>query len=214
MQVNKKWLLLAAPLLGALLVLGPLSGRNGSATSARGATPSDRATTESGGLRGSRTGSSPTAADQAGPDLWQIVSTTAGLLILAGVGLTWLSRVRGDRGGSGDAMVNLRQTLRLGQKSRLHAVQFDNRLLLLGETEHSVSLLREMDDPAIAADEREVLGRDDLDATIVGGAEPKDLVQRQAQRAVERAAAAGALTTDAIGDFKALLRRAKAGQVS
>jgi len=196
MKLDKKWLL-AAPALGALLVLGPLAQSRGTSTPTTGTAAAKAADPET----------PPAAADKVGsqavvlPEAWKVLSTLAGILILGGVGLVLLSRLRRDSGPASSAMVSLRQSLRLGAKARLHAVQFEGHLLLLGETEAGVTLLREVDDPQAKADEVEVIAREEV---ADGGAEPRDMgllhaarqmaARQQASRQLSSESAAAAAT--------------------
>ena len=189
MKLDPKWLI-AAPALGALLVLGPmLQGRLGS-------TEPDQSSTRTSaqpkaGPPKTKVGSEATSI----PDAWKVLTTMAGLLILGGVGIVALSRARKPRAqGGGEPLVALRQSLRLGPKSRLHAVQFDGHVLLLGEQDGSISMLREIEDPSAAADEAEILARDESP----DGAEPRDLALLQAARRM--AAAAASARPDRTGD--------------
>lgn len=178
MKVNAKWLI-AAPALGALLVLGPmvqsrLSGAPNTPSTAGAAEPSASGATRP------EVGSNATPL----PDAWKVLSTLAGLLILGGVGIVALSRSRKPRAtGTGAPLIVLRQSLRLGPKSRLHAVQFDGHVLLVGESERGLDMLRDIEDPAAADDEAEILAREEP----TGGAEPRDLALLQAARRMAQA---------------------------
>lgn len=124
MKAIPKWLLVP-PLVAALVVLGPLSMQS--------------------------------AASPAWnwPDLWQ---TTAAMLAVALLGLVLLGagglvpRLR-RRGQStpGAKLVTLRQTQRLSPQLTVHAIEFDDRILLVGEHARGLLLLesgriRDLDD--------------------------------------------------------------------
>lgn len=217
MKWNPRWLLL--PLVAALLiVLGPMAmqgGSSGTKTPPVGPTAA-RGTPEGGGAQdpAGRVPSPPRS-----PDLWQVVSTLLGLLVLAGVGIVTIRRLRQPRAGTA-AILQLRQSLRLGTRQAVHVVEFDDRLLLLGEGERGLQLLHSGRVPGPAADEAEIAART-IGATIDindDGATPKDLViPRPATLAAARAptppvvkpgARAPIARTGALSDFRTLLQKA------
>jgi flagellar biogenesis protein FliO len=207
-----KWLLVP-PAVALLLILGPLSMRGADAapdaTAAPVTTPAAAPATAPEG-RNSR--ATPPAAPRT-PDLWQMSSALIGVLLLGAGGIFVLRRLRGGAAPTGTStLATLRQTIRLGQKQALHAIEFDDRILLVGETERGLTLLDRGRLPNAIADEAEVLGRtaaataDDDD-----GAVPRNLViPRPANppaRTLARAAAATA-TQQRLNDFRNLLQKA------
>ncbi|HEU4418540.1 MAG TPA: hypothetical protein VFT55_06345 [Planctomycetota bacterium] len=112
MKAIPRWLLIP-PLVAALVVLGPLSMQSA-------ASPA-----------------------WSWPDLWQ---TTAALLVVALLGLVLLGagglvpRLRGQP-KLGAKLVTLRQTQRLSAQLTVHALEFDDRILLVGEHARGLVLL-------------------------------------------------------------------------
>jgi flagellar biogenesis protein FliO len=113
MKAIPNWLLIP-PLVAALLVLGPLSMQ------------------------------SATTPAWSWPDLWQ---TTGALLVMALLGLVLLGacgfvpRLRQRGQPPRAAVVTLRQTLRLSARKAVHAIEFDDRILLVAEHEGGLVLL-------------------------------------------------------------------------
>lgn len=204
-----KWLLVP-PVVALLLVLGPLSMQGQPANASNGARtevpaePSPDAPTDA-GKRTART--SPTLPRT--PDLWQMASALVGVLLLGIGGIVLLRRLRGGalpvRGGA--PLMTLRQTLRLSAKQAVHAIEFDDRILLIGETERGVALLESGRVPDRANDEAQVLARSAA-ASVADeedGAVPKDLViPRPPHGPVRRPAA----KNTPLDDFRVLLQKA------
>jgi flagellar biogenesis protein FliO len=114
MKAIPKWLLIP-PLVAALFVLGPLSMQSAAAPAWNW------------------------------PDLWQMTAALLGLVLLGLValgagGLVPRLRQRG-RPAPGAKLVTLRQTLRLSARRSVHAIEFDDRILLVGEGERGLVLL-------------------------------------------------------------------------
>jgi flagellar biogenesis protein FliO len=224
MKWNPRWLLLP-PAAALLIVLGPLTmqgerGKNGSATppvstpaSSPAATPAatNAANPESGAANTESASRVP--APPRTPDMWQVVSTLLGLLVLGGVGIFALRRLRqGPRGGTA-SVLHLRQTLRLSARQAVHVVEFDDRLLLVGEGDRGVHLLHSGRLPEPAADEAEVTARTIAESADDEGATPKDLlIPRPAVPPAARTPTAPAVRAAARGlgltDFRALLQKA------
>ena len=107
-----------------------------------------------------------------------------GVLLLGVGGLFVLRRLRGGAVATrGTTLMTLRQTLRLGARQALHAIEFDERILLVGETDKGLVLIESGKLPERTADEQEVLARaatgQHVDATASDddeGAVPKNLV--------------------------------------
>lgn len=227
MKSTPKWLLIP-PAVGLLLVLGPLSmqgGRNAQAATTTARTPIPEVVEgpqDAGAQKdpaASKTGRALPAAPRT-PDLWQMGSALIGVLLL---GAGCLVAVRKLRGGAaavrGAPLATLRQTLRLSPKQAIHAIEFDDRILLVGESDRGLALLESSRVPERLSDEAEVLARaaDLMPATADhddDGAVPKNLVIPRPERPVAprrptppgtKPAAAGGV---GLGDFRALLQKA------
>ncbi len=176
MRIDKRWLLVP-PVLGLLLVMGPLRPGEqaaGGAGEERGRrivappasalqvlsksetaqTAEPPATTDAGKPPVAIGGSAPEL-----PGLLELGVTLAGVLGLGALGLYALARLRGKQGLGADGPARIRQTLRLTAKSTLHVVEFDGRTILVGAGEQGVTLLA---DAAQAHDDEAALAeRDD-----------------------------------------------------
>lgn len=242
MKSTSKWFLIP-PALAALLILGsvamqggvanfiptkiaPTTGtaKNGLAAAAAPAvespaatnTPPTTTTDTSGSLAARR--SDPVLPRA--PDLWQMASALAGVLLLGWGGVLVLRRLRrGARVAGGTSLLTLRQTLRLSSKQAIHAIEFDERILLVGEHERGLALLDSGRLPERAADEAELAARpatakvDAIAGDDDDGAVPKDLViPRPANQPVRRlpapAAAPGKRPAPGLADFRNLLQKA------
>lgn len=200
MSQNRKWLLLP-PAAALLLVLGPLSMQ----PTAKADAPSDPqpvveapGTVEPKALTGLLPQAQPepvakSAVDQTAkrpslpttPDPWQVVSTLVGLLLLGGTGLFLLRRIRQGPRGTSTGVVVLRQSVRLSPKHSLHAIEFEGRLLLVGESERGVLLVQSGEAVHASADEATIAARSNTEAQTAApaasvddsdGAVPKNLV--------------------------------------
>src|SRR6185436_4345900 len=161
MTSNRRWLLLP-PAAAMLLVLGPLSMRDASAagaTTAGARQPQAPAATRANepvanntaanipAANGTAAGDAATAGERTAPalprtpDLVQVGSTLVGVLLLGGVGLIVLRRLRRGPTPGGSGIIALRQSLRLSPRQVVHALEFEGRLLLVGEGERGVQLL-------------------------------------------------------------------------
>lgn len=215
MKSTSKWYLLA-PALAVVLILGPLSMSGGSSgtnnpgpEAAAPATPPKEAT-------------DPARAQRAivvpkSPDMLQMLSALVGVLLLGAGGVYALRRLRGGAVPTkGSPLMTLRQTLRLSTKQAVHAIEFDERILLVGESDRGLVLIESGRTADRATDEQEVLARtaapsaDDDD-----GAVPKNLViprpDHQVARALPRPprTPAPAVPADSpLGSFRALLQKA------
>ncbi len=170
MSIRNKWLLLP-PAAALLLFLGPL--RVDPAAPATAAPAITATPAETPGIAVPRT-----------PDLWQFGSTLIGVILLGAAGIFVYARSRTGARTGGPKVVAVRQALRLSPKHHLFAVEYDERLLLLGASDGRITLLHDGRLPERAADEAlvaarvdEVLADDDED-----GAVPKDLVIPRPER--------------------------------
>jgi hypothetical protein len=119
--------------------------------------------------------------------------------------------------------------VRLSARQHLHAIQWDDRLLLIGECDGKLAVLREMQDPQVAADEAAVASRLAADDDDDEGAVPRDMIIPRAPAKPTRTAAPtppataaraksaravldSAAANKALADFKALLSRSRQEQ--
>lgn len=221
MKSTPKWLLLP-PAVAALLILGTLSMQGGSANPVP--RPSPGVAPEAGPVSGPAASAAEPApvrrdppAPPRSPDLMQLASALVGVLLLGAGGLLLLRRLRGGvRAPRGATLLALRQTLRLSAKQAIHALEFDDRILLVGEHDRGLCLLDSGRLPERTTDEAAVAARaaGPVDA-IVGddddGAVPKDLViPRPSPRPAPRLPTAPAKTKvpSGLGDFRRLLQQA------
>lgn len=221
MTTNRKWLLLP-PAVALLLVLGPLSMRGEPAAAARvGATPVATPTPTTANPTPAEPERSTPALPRT-PDGWQLASTLVGVLLLGAVGLMVARRLQKGPSSTGSGAIALRQTLRLSPKQSVHALEFDGRLLLVGEGERGLVLLHANTPPSAVDDEATVAATSaQLRAALAAaadddGAVPKNLVlPRPTRQPVgpapsPRAVPAPTAPRGPLHDFRALL--AKAGR--
>ena len=229
MQASLKWLLVP-PALALLLFLGPLRdfGRDGGRDTGGAETASTEGT---GAARPART----TGADRtdkatdkttdkttdkqktlpALPSLPQTAGTLVFVLALGATFVWLLAKLKRRGAGPKGDLVVVRQSTRLSPRQQLHVVQWDDRLLLLGESDGKLAVLREAADPQVAADERAATSAADDDDD---GAVPRDMLipraPAKAKAAATPAAAArpSAKARAALAEFKALLNRATVEQ--
>ncbi|MBM4061001.1 MAG: hypothetical protein FJ265_07875 [Planctomycetes bacterium] len=221
MKSMPKWLLVP-PAVGLLLVLGPLSMRgpaaagavDSAAAPASAADPAPAPATDLGKEKPVR----PALQPVRGPDLWQAGSALAAVLLLGTGGVLLLRRLRGGATPvRGAPLATLRQTLRLSSRQAVHAIEFDDRILLVGEHERGLVLLDSGRPPERAGDEAEVLARGSAapaaPAADEDGATPRDLVIPRPERPGPRRlpappVAPGQRATPGLGDFRTLLQKA------
>ena len=209
---NRKWLLLP-PAAALLIVLGPLSMPG--AKKAPAAEPAPAATAQAPAAAATdRPAALPVPRT---PDLWQVGSTSVGLVLLGGAALMAITRRQKGPGGTHQDTVQLRQTLRLGQHKAVHAIEFDGRVLLVGASERGLQLLHAggpsqdalADEATIAARSGQAAVDEDDD-----GAVPKDLVIPRPTQPARRlpsppvAPAAAPKRNELLNDFRALLQKA------
>ena len=218
LKTTPKWLLVP-PAVALLIVLGPLSmhgqtaNPNGNANAVPQRSDAAPVASQSGAPgdaapRSARPG--PTLPRT--PDLWQMASALGGVLLLGIAGIVLLRKLRGGavpvRGAA--PLVTLRQTLRLSSKQAVHAIEFDDRVLLIGEHERGLALLDSGRLPDRASDEAEVLARAVADED---GAVPKNLVIPRPPRPPAQRPARAAAATDGtkanvdLNDFRTLLQK-------
>jgi flagellar biogenesis protein FliO len=209
-----KWLFLP-PAVALLMVLGPLSMQGGTT----GGVP-DPTTPTTGGAAAPAPAPTvgegrPAPAAPRMPDAWQLGSTLLAVLMLGAAGVLVLRKLRGGavpaRGAA--SLVTLRQTLRLSARQAVHALEFDDRILLVGEHERGLVLL-ESGRSLARADEHEVVGREQPPADVgdEDGAVPKNLVIPRPPRPGTRpipapTAAPLPVRNPGLNDFRALLQK-------
>lgn len=207
-----KWLLIP-PAVAALLLLGIQSMQGDSARTSAGATP----TTEAPATK------APTKVPSAPrtPDGWQMASALLSVVLLGGGGLLAMRRLRqGARPTDGASVVTLRQSLRVSQRLTVHAFEFDERLVLVGESDKGLALLDTGRLPERVADEAEVTARAAAAEADDDGAVPKNLlIPRPAEPPARRLprpatvptpppAPAKTARADLLSDFRTLLQQA------
>lgn len=223
MKSIPKWFLIP-PAVAVLLILGTLTMQGadpGTGSAAGNRTGNERpaasqpATAANETTRPARTPPTPPRT----PDLWQMSSGLIGVLLLGATGLLLLKRMR--RGATpvrGLPVMTLRQSLRLGNQRVLHAIEFDERIVLVGESDKGLVLIEHGRLPERLADEAEVLARSAtgqrVDTTVEDeGAVPKNLViprpEHPAARRLPKAPTEPqSRPTPGLGDFRNLLQKA------
>ncbi len=190
MQAKAKWWLALPPAIALILVLGPLQdiGDDPTITSKAAEEPA------------------VTAATAKLPSTWHITSTLIGVLLIGAVGVLTIAKLRGPRAGDGSQMMRLRQSLRLSPRHFVHAVEFDDQILLLGECDAKLGVLVSGGNPATNLDDREVAQRTLADED---GAVPRDLlIPQPPPTKVARPTPPSSTTKPAaMANFKSLLQR-------
>ncbi|MCA8974692.1 MAG: flagellar biosynthetic protein FliO [Planctomycetes bacterium] len=175
-----KWLMIP-PAVALLLVLGPMS-MQGNLGSTTGVAPaSTTAATPPAETSAAANPSSRLPAVVPTPDFWRIGSTLIGVLLLGGLCIYGLRRMRGSAVSTrGPSLLTLRQSMRLSQRQALHAIEFDDRILVVGETERGLTLIGSGQAPGPVNDEAEVAARAaELLASVSlddDGAVPKNMI--------------------------------------
>jgi flagellar biogenesis protein FliO len=173
--------------------------------------PAEKGAEKAGDEPAARPGRATAPALPRTPDLWQMTTTLVGVLLLGGVGIFMLRRMRDGKArrpaGSG-SVASLRQVLRLSGKHAVYAIEFDDRLLLVGDSDRGLTLLHQGRTPE-KSDEAIVAARAEIEDE---GAVPRNLaIPRPATP--PRTLPRPPLPTprqSAYGDFRSLL--AKAGK--
>ncbi len=200
MIAKYKWLFLA-PAFALALFLGPLqrTEAKGSSGDAEKTTPSTEQAPKGGDTTRNASKSGIATASN-----WQIGTTLLGVLMLGAAGIIVFAKLKNTATGAGQGIITMRQSLRLSGKQALYAIQFDDKLLLLGECDGTLQVLGQTTDGNATADEAEVLARSEEDE----GAVPRDMIiPRPTRRATS--------TVDAKGmeNFKTLLAKARGGDI-
>ncbi len=192
MIAKYKWLFLA-PAFALALFLGPLQRTE--AKEGAGAPKPDQET--------NNTQPAKKEPSIATPSTWQITTTLLGVLMLGAAGIIVFAKLRNTASGQSQGIITLRQSLRLSGKQALYAVQFDDKLMLLGECDGLLQVLSHTADQSASSDEAEILSRTEEDE----GAVPRDMVLPRPSRRASGADAVG------MENFKTLLAKARGGDV-
>lgn len=138
------------------------------------------------------------------PDLTQVLCTVLGVCLLGAAVVLGLARARTRAPGNG-AVIVLRQSVRLSNRHSMHAVEFADRLLLVGECDGSLRVLHAGDDAEAPATTRAAGAADESDD---GGAVLKDMVIPRPPRSGDAAASARSPREPGgrgLADFRTLL---------
>jgi flagellar biogenesis protein FliO len=161
------------------------------------------------------------------PDFGQMLTALVAVLGLGVAGVYVLRQLRGPARPTGDGkLMTLRQSLRLSPRHTLHAIEFDDRIVLVGETERGLALVDGGKLPDRAADEAAVLARAAAAAAAAAddddddGAVPKNLIIPRPDRPLPARAvrapsirtpatnaAATSAAAPALADFRNLLQK-------
>lgn len=221
MKPMPKWLLIP-PAVALLMVLGPLSMQGETPANAASKTPRlQQPEAEPAPTTGANRQAPKPLVTPRSPDLLQMGSALVGVLLLGVVGIMVLRKLRGGATPtrSGSPLATLRQTLRLSGKQALHAIEFDDRILLVGEHERGLVLLDSGKLPERAADEAEVLARHQAPTRTAEpdedeGATPRNLLIPRPEVPPARriptppATQAAPRATPTVTDFRNLLQKA------
>ena len=184
MRSKYAWLLLP-PALALIVFIGPLQSLNPStsgntATNTNSPDVPERASTTTANRTRSEVGSQLPQL----PSMWQVGSTLIGVLLLGVTFVFLIRKVKLSRLAAPGSALTLRQSLRLSAKHHVHAVQYEDQILVLGACDNSISVLLTSADPGIAEDEAEIQRRnDDLDE----GAVPRDMILPRPEKARTKA---------------------------
>jgi flagellar biogenesis protein FliO len=222
MRSKYAWLLLP-PILALIVFLGPLQNLNGDTSSPSSSSPAGNKTHNSalasapaGALAGTRPASARRASVGAGvpqlPNFWQISSTLVGVLLLGVVFLGLMRKLKENSRVTQGSPLVLRQSLRLSAKHHVHAVQYEDKILVLGTCENNVSVLCTGEDPSVAEDEARLAEREREE-----GAVPRDMILPRPDKKTRQLPKKPTVPTDVaqeaarkLANFRNLLQRARA----
>jgi len=209
MRSKYAWLLLP-PILALIVFLGPLQNLNDGTGSVTGTPAGTTTGTANGTPRRASVGSQVPKL----PGFWQITSTLAGVLLLGVVFLGLMRKLRENSQATPSSPLVLRQSLRLSARHHVHAVQYEDRILVLGACDNNISVLCTGEDPSVADDEAAVRDRDRDQEDQGEGAVPRDMVlprpDKQQRRLPRKPAAKTGLveeTARKLASFRTLLQR-------
>lgn len=207
MRSKYAWLLLP-PILALIVFLGPLQNLNINPSPAK-SNPNHTASTDNG--KATKRAGVGAGVPQL-PNFWQISSTLVGVLLLGVVFLGLMRKLKENSRATSDSPLVLRQSLKLSAKHHVHAVQYEDKILVLGTCDNSVTVLCEGEDPNIAADEARLAEREKEE-----GAVPRDMVlprpEKTQRKLPKKPRAATDVAQDAarkLANFRTLLQRARA----
>lgn len=238
MKQAPKWLLIP-PAVALLLILGPMSMSGGDQSgtnpasqpgNSQPAQPTNPVSSNGPAASNSSDPAAGTLKQRAvpgslvprTPDMWKMASAMVGVLLLGAGALVVVKRMRGGATPQGKtALATLRQTVRLTAKQSLHAIEFDNRILLIGESEKGLSLIDRGSLPEAADDEATVLARQQLEQEEDDddGAVPRNLLiprpaakpnapRKQTQPAQAATPSKADVAIAKLNDFRTLLEKA------
>ncbi len=201
MRSKYAWLLLP-PILALIVFLGPLQNLGNDTSPAKTSTNASPAMARRGDV----------GSQLHLPSFWQISSTLVGVLLLGVVFLGLIRKLKENSRSTPGSPLVLRQSLRLSAKHHVHAVQYEDQILVLGACDNSISVLCTGEDPNVAEDEATILDRDEED----GGAVPRDMIlprpDKQRRKLPKKPAAPPGLAKDTAGklaNFRTLLKRGR-----
>ena len=156
-------------------------------------------------------GATPDTPASANATSWIIalLALTVGVLLIAKMRRIDSETVR----SSGGEIMRLRQSLRVSSTHRIHAIEFDSKILLIGESEHQLVVLQASDIPTIVGEVRETQRHSEF---AIQGVDLKD-TRRPRREASGTAPIPAAETTPErraiaaanLANFKSLLQQAR-----
>ncbi len=189
MKSKYAWLLLP-PLMAFIIFMGPMKSSDNSPVKANSAQEAPVAKSAIGSKLPET------------PSLWQIGTSLAGILLVGVAGIMLFARFKGQGGVTvnGDYLT-LRQTLRLNAKQKIYAVECEDQVLLLGESDNNLCVLNARPNRQLVEDAEEVFNRED---ELDEGAVPRDMIiPRMAPKPRQQKSSAS------LSDFKTLLKRSR-----
>lgn len=139
------------------------------------------------------------------PDMTQVVCTVVGVCLLGGAIVIALSRLRHRQNTGTGSVIQLRQSVRLSNRHAVHAVQFDDKILLLGECEGSLRVLHSGDDRELVPATHAAVPPEEEGAVL------KDMVLPRPTRPSTSPARTNPPTLKrGLGDFRTLLSKTHA----
>ena len=83
------------------------------------------------------------------PDIWGTLGAITALIVVVGLAY-WTTRFLAGRFGAGQAKhLKVAESLFLGPNRHLYLLLVNDKVLLLGGSEHGISLIQEIDDPQL-----------------------------------------------------------------
>ena len=110
-------------------------------------------------------------------------------------------------------MLTIRQSLRLSARHRIHAVQFESAILLLGECDNNLVLLSKVPEPGIADDDLQLSQRaieiSNTGVDLRDTPSPESIARIQRPATTNNSADPAAVAASNLADFKTLLKHAR-----